>query len=197
MLAFIRNDAGAEGSLASVHEICEDFGYPSVEVAAAHVAVLQPKGFLRGSWRPRFQAGEPQLRPACPRASTVDIPILDAVPAEFSGEMAECPEDCLTMDVAALGIGEETPTFAVRAPDDSLLSRHVCQGDTVVCERGLAPVEGDIVVALVNGESVLRVWTQSSGEPQLILPEDPAEAVPAGEQVVQGVMVAVVRQMGG
>lgn len=194
VLAFIRNTAGTGGGFPSIHEVCEHFGFPSVEVAAGQVAVLQQKASLRGSPPPRTGAAELEFPQEMSQQVTVDVPILATVPAEFPEELADSLEGCLTMDIDALGVDPDACTFALRVPDDSLAARHVCRGDTVVCESGLSPMEGDIVAALVDGESVLRVWTRIGGRPELTLPGADDAAVPAEDHLIQGVMVALVRQ---
>ena len=69
-------------------------------------------------------------------------------------------------------------------------------GDVVVCEHGVQPRQGDVVAALVDGASVLRVWSMQSGRPVLRCPDGETPPVSAGDLVIQGVAVQVVRSRG-
>jgi repressor LexA len=124
----------------------------------------------------------------------VDIPIMGTGSAGASDDAHEEPVGCLTLDTGTLGTETDAPTFALRVPDDSLATLHVCRGDTVVCQGDLTPVEGDIVAALIDGETALRVWTAIDGEPRLTLPGEGSAVLPAEAHLLQGVMVALVRQ---
>lgn len=126
----------------------------------------------------------------------LDVPVLGRVPAGLPEDVTEEFEGCLTADVGSLGITRDARTFAVRAPDDSLIALHVCKGDTLVCQFGMRPREGDVVAALVDGQSVLRVWGMERGKPVLILPGSQDRPVPAEDLVIQGPMVALIRTTG-
>jgi repressor LexA len=192
VLDFIRDTVTCGGVPPSLREICHHFGFSSVKAAANHVSALRRKGYLEEAHHvARSLRLKSPLDPL--RKRTVDIPVLGTVPAGFPEDLQESLEGCLTADVASLGIKANARTFALKVPDDSLSSLHVCKGDTVICQFGQRPREGDIVAALVDGESVLRVWGERRGKPMLLLPGSTVKPVPAADLVIQGPMIALIR----
>jgi len=66
-------------------------------------------------------------------------------------------------------------------------------GDVVVCEHGVQPRQGDVVAALVDGASALRVWAVVNGRPMLRTADGQCDELAADGLVIQGVMVQLVR----
>jgi repressor LexA len=76
-----------------------------------------------------------------------------------------------------------------------MIGRHILDGDVVVVEHGQTPRQGDVVAALIDGESTLKTYVTDQGKPCLRA-ENPRypKLIPAGELVIQGVMVALIRR---
>jgi repressor LexA len=76
-----------------------------------------------------------------------------------------------------------------------MIGRHILDGDVVVVEHGPAPRHGDVVAALIDGESTLKTYVLDKNRPFLRAenPRYPA-LFPAGELVIQGVVVALIRK---
>lgn len=98
-----------------------------------------------------------------------------------------------TAPLDSLTIRTGPRVFAVRVPDASLRPMALLPGDVVVCEHGVPPRTGDVVAALVNGASVLRVWSLQGGRPVLRSPDGQTPPEDAEDLVIQGVAVQVVR----
>lgn len=47
-------------------------------------------------------------------------------------------------------------TFYGRVSGDSMIDAGICDGDIAVIDRSLQPVDGDIIVAFVNGEFTIK-----------------------------------------
>ncbi|MFN0126811.1 MAG: hypothetical protein ACKV19_09030 [Verrucomicrobiales bacterium] len=73
----------------------------------------------------------------------------------------------------------------------------VLSGDLLVCVNGVQPRQGDVVAALIDGASVLPVWSAASRRPMLRTADGHVAAVPADGLVIQGVMVQLVLTRGG
>jgi len=100
---------------------------------------------------------------------------------------------CETVSADSIAIRSTTRTFAVRVPDDAMRAVGLLPGDVLVCEHGVAPRQGDVVAALVDGLSVLRVWSVQGGRSMLRTADGHVAAMPADGLVIQGVMVQLVR----
>jgi repressor LexA len=68
-------------------------------------------------------------------------------------------------------------------------------GDTVLLQKR-APKNGEIVAALIDGESTLKRYLLNHGEP-FLKAENPLypDLLPAAELVVQGVMIGLLRRV--
>jgi len=85
-------------------------------------------------------------------------------------------------------------TFALRVRGDSMIDAHICSGDTVILEVR-EPRKGDIVAALIDGETTLKRFVFENGQPYLHAEnEDYPDLIPARELIIQGVMVALLRK---
>jgi repressor LexA len=194
IMDFIEAEAQAGRPVPTLREIANRFGFRSHRAAACHLEALRHKGFIeskRGKAR--------SLRITSPlaklRRRIADIPLFGSIPAGFADERKQEARGCVTIDIGTLGIKPTTRTFALEVRGDSMIGRHILDGDVVVVEHGQTPRNGDVVAALIDGESTLKTFVADKGKPHLRA-ENPKypRLIPAGELVIQGVMVALIRK---
>jgi repressor LexA len=178
----------------TLREIATHFHFKSSRAAADHLDALKRKGFLQS------QPGKARALRLIPsfqtsRRHVVDIPIFGSIPAGFADDRKQEPRGCVTIDLANLGIKPSPRTFALEVSGDSMTGKHIIDGDVVVVEHGQTPRDGDVVAALIDGESTLKTFVAAKGKPHLKA-ENPKypKLIPAGELVIQGVMVALIRK---
>ncbi len=194
VLDFIVSSQQAQGVPPSLREIAEHFRFRSMTAAADHVRALRRKGFLEG--QPR-QARS--LRSTSPlqrlRRPIADIPLYGTIPAGFAADRRQEPAGCVSIDVESLGIKPTARTFALEVRGESMIGRHIMDGDLVVLEHGVTPRPGDVVAALIDNESTLKTFAIENGRP-FLRAENPLfpKLFPVGELVIQGVMIALVRK---
>ncbi len=129
-------------------------------------------------------------------SDTVQIPLFDSIPAGlpdlFDG--TEAP-DTMRFLPATLGIGDPRRAFAVKVRGESMRDAGIFSGDVVVLEKKEARV-GDIVAALIDGESTLKRLVKNNGG-YYLKAENPAypNLEPVEEMAIQGVVVSVLRCM--
>ncbi len=102
-------------------------------------------------------------------------------------------ESCLPVDLEVLHLPKSERMFAVRVRGMSMQGAGIWDGDNVLMEfRDPAP--GEIVVALVNGQTLLRRYVVENRR-AFLKAEHPAHPgfISAQELVIQGVMVALLR----
>jgi repressor LexA len=104
-------------------------------------------------------------------------------------------EGCVPLEPAAV-LRATGRSFALRVRGQSMASAGICEGDIVIGEFGPVARPGAVVVALVDGDSVLKRLVTRQGRPQLVSenPNCPA-AVPLEDVVIQGVVHTVVRRL--
>jgi len=83
--------------------------------------------------------------------------------------------------------------FALRVRGDSMIDAQIADGDTVVLINR-PPRNGDIVAALIDGESTLKRYAVEKGKPYLKAENrNYPDLVPASDLMIQGVMVGLLR----
>jgi repressor LexA len=173
----------------SLREIARHFRFKSMTAALDHVRALRRKGVLE------HQPGKARAHVVPGRRPVANIPIYGSIPAGFTEDLPQENLGCITVDVDSLGIRPTTRTFALQVRGDSMIGKHILPGDYVIFEHGLTPNAGDVVAALIDNESTLKTFVTDHGKPYLRA-ENPRypKLIPAGELVIQGVMVGLIRK---
>lgn len=178
----------------SVREVARHFGFRSPGSAMDHVRALRRKGFLAPSGR-RARALQPASSFERLRRPVVDVPLFGSIPAGPPDERRQEARGCISVDIGSLGLRPTARTFALEVRGDSMIGRHIVDGDQVVLEHGISPRPGDVVAALIDNESTLKTFLVEKGKPYLRA-ENPRypRLIPASELVIQGVMVGLIRR---
>ena len=193
IIDFIVKWQRTEGATPTFQEIADQFGFRSLNSVTEHLRLLRQKGFL---------ASEPgkarSLRVISPlaklRSRIVDIPLFGSIPAGLPQNREQDAEGCVTVDVESIGYKPTRNAFALRVTGDSMIGRHILDGDFVVLEHGPEPRNGDIVAALIDGDCTLKTYVLKGGKP-FLKAENPKypNLIPAQELVIQGVFRALIR----
>ena len=194
ILNFIRSHQSEQGVVPTLREIARHFEFRSMTAAADHVRALRRKGHLAHS--PRLARSHRVISPLDSlRHPALDIPILGTIAAGFAELREQEAVGCVTVDSETLGIRPRASVFALRVKGDSMIGRHILNGDVVIIEQGPQPRSGDVVAALIDGESTLKTFVIVKGQPRLRA-ENPnyPTLIPAEEMVIQGVMVGLLRR---
>jgi SOS-response transcriptional repressor LexA len=121
------------------------------------------------------------------------VPLLGSIIAgrpEFQeGRM----DTCIDIDPTTLRLPKNARTFALKVRGDSMRNAAILEGDIVIMEFREAR-HGDIVAALIDGETTLKRFVVQNGAPYLRAsnPKYP-DLIPARELVIQGVLIALLR----
>jgi repressor LexA len=194
VLDFIQAEVHAGGLIPTLREIAAQFGFRSHRAAACHLEALKRKGFIES------EPGKARsLRVISPlaklRSRILDIPLFGSIPAGFAREREPEAEGCVSVDIESIGFKPTRNTFALRVTGDSMIGRHILDGDIVVLEHGPEPRHGDIVAALIDGESTLKTFLRRNGKPYLKAENEKyPDLLPAQELMIQGVFKALIRR---
>ena len=194
ILDFIRSHQLEQGVVPTLREIARHFAFRSMTAAADHVRALRRKGYLAHS--PRLSRSHRVISPLdALRHPALDIPILGTIAAGFAELREQEAVGCVTVDAETLGIRPRASVFALRVKGDSMICRHILDGDVVIIEQGPQPRSGDVVAALIDGESTLKTFVIEKGQPCLRA-ENPnyPTLIPVEEMIIQGVMVGLLRR---
>ncbi|HXR48513.1 MAG TPA: transcriptional repressor LexA [Candidatus Limnocylindrales bacterium] len=194
VLDFIQTEINAGRPAPSLREIAGRFGFAAHRAAADHLEALKRKGFIES------EPGKARaLRVTSPlaklRSRMVDIPLFGVIPAGLPQPREQDAEGCVSVDVESIGFKPTRNTFALRVTGDSMIGRHVLDGDIVVLEHGPEPRNGQVVAALIDGESALKTFVVKNGKTWLRA-ENPKypKLIPTEELMIQGVFKALIRK---
>jgi repressor LexA len=192
VLAFIRRQQQRTGYPPSSREIQNFFGFQSQTAAMNHLRALEKKGVIRRTPGKARSAVDPNLRF---QRGFRAIPLLGQIPAGLPVDSAETEGASLSIDPAAFGIRNSTGVFALKVRGESMSGAQIADGDTVILQNRM-PRNGDIVAALIDGETTLKRYLVENGSPYLKA-ENPAypNLIPAAELSIQGVMIGLLRQV--
>ena len=188
---YLKQEQRRTGVMPSTRDIQRHFGFASQTAAMSHLRMLQRKGvILRLPGRARAIAFPEDLA----REPIIDVPIYGRIAAGMAQDVEPEKEGCVSIDMASLGVRDRSRTFALRVRGDSMIGAHICDGDVVILEFR-KPKNGDIVAALIDGETTLKRYVVKRGKP-FLRAENPdyPDLIPARELVVQGVLVALIRK---
>jgi repressor LexA len=190
VLEFICDQHSAAGLMPSTREIQDHFGYASQTSVQDILHALERKGALR---RHPGKARALTLTSAFERATIIDIPIYGMIPAGMPADQPQESDGCISIDLETIRLPKGASVFALKARGDSMINAGILNGDTVVMEHK-EPRDGDIVAALIDGETTLKRYVMQQEYPWLKA-ENPLypDLVPAQELVIQGVQVALFR----
>ncbi|HEV7868717.1 MAG TPA: transcriptional repressor LexA [Chthoniobacteraceae bacterium] len=191
VLAFIEQEQASSGMVPSTREIQAHFGFASQTAAINHLRALEKKGVIqRQAGKARAVAVVSTLR----RETILDVPIYGQIAAGMAEMQDQEDEGMVSLDVASAGISKGSKVFALKVRGDSMIGAGIHEGDLVVLEHR-EPRSGDVVAALIDGETTLKRFVVTHGRPYLKAenPEFP-NLLPTRELIVQGVMATLIRK---
>ena len=190
ILEFIQTEQREKGITPSTREIQHHFGFASQTSVMQYLGTLERKGFLD-----RHARKARALITPVQRVRITDIPIYGQIPAGMATLTEQTIEGHVSLDTRSVNASKNGRTFALRVRGDSMIEAHILDGDIVILEDRKDVQNGDIVAALIDGETTLKRYVIEHGRPYLKA-ENPLypNLVPARELRIQGVMVSLVRK---
>ena len=176
----------------SYEEIARNFGYTSLATVHEHLENLRQKGYIRKSYNATRSI---ELVPSGGGAAAVELPLLGMVAA---GQPIEAVPDQETVAVPEDLVGRGGRHYVLKVRGDSMIDEQIRDGDYVIVSSRNTADNGDMVVALVHGDSatVKKFYREGDGRVRL----QPANVTMSpmffapDEVAVQGVVVGVIRR---
>ena len=190
ILGFIRDYLKERDYAPTLEEIADHFGLASLNGVYKHLQALEERGFIR---RLANQARSIQLLGSGGKGGAT-LPLLGAVAA---GQPIEA-----VSDVEEVSVPESFLTrgknYVLRVSGDSMIDEHIQDGDLVVLEERVDAHNGEMVVALVDDESVtLKKYFREKNGVIRLQPANPALQpiyVTEDRLRIQGVVIGVMRR---
>ena len=191
ILEYLNEFIDREGYAPTIEEIAEHFSLRSLATVHKHLTNLQEKGLIRRAWN-RSRALE--LVPTEVKVHAVELPLLGRVAAGSPIEAIEASE---TIFVPEDMIGRKE-TYVLQVKGDSMIEEQIRDGDYVIVENRTTADDGEMVIALLDGENVTLKKLYREGHGQVRL--QPANArlkplvVDQDRLRIQGVVIGVLRK---
>lgn len=190
ILAFIRQEVRERGYPPSVREICEAVSLKSTSTVHGHLQRLEKKGLLhRDEMKPRaielLGGEEPETPPV------VTVPLVGEVAAGTPITAEQEYLEMLPLPESFVGSGEH---FILNVRGSSMIDIGILDGDMVVVRRQETADNGEIVVAMIDGEATVKRFYRENGGFRL-QPENAAmEPIFTDHVVILGKVTALLRQ---
>jgi repressor LexA len=191
ILDFLEAFMNENGYAPSFEEIARHFGYTSLATVHEHLENLKQKGYIRKSYNASRSL---ELVPSGTHAAAVELPLLGNVAAGIpieaitDNETIAVPEDFLTRG------GEH---YVLRVKGDSMIDEQIRDGDFVIVNARRNASNGEMVVALVGGESAtVKKFYRENGRVRLQPANTSMPPMFYREQevAVQGIVIGVIRR---
>jgi len=190
VLDFIQREQRDTGLTPSTREIQSHFRFASQTSVMQYIAALERKGFLQ-----RHAGKARALITPVQKVRITDVPIYGQIPAGMSTLTEQDIEGHVSLDTHSANVSKNHGTFALRVRGDSMIGAHILDGDVVILEQSKEVHNGDIVAALIDGETTLKRYVVDHGRPYLKAENSRyPNLIPARELKIQGVMVSLVRK---
>ncbi|WP_295153517.1 transcriptional repressor LexA [uncultured Ruminococcus sp.] len=173
-----------EGYPPTVREICTHFGFRSTSTAHRYIKTLTAKGFLEKSENQnraiKLVGGGGML-----------IPMVGTVTAGTPITAIEYVSEYISFQPART---YGNPLFALKVRGDSMVNAAILNGDTVVVEQTPVAENGQIVVAMVEGEeATVKTFYKEDGHFRLQPENDTMEPIIVENVDILGKVVGVIR----
>ena len=191
ILDFLARHIERRGYAPTIEEIGEHFGLSSLATVHKHLSNLQEKNLIKREWN-RSRALE--LVPTEVKVRAVELPLLGRVAA---GTPIEALADTETIFVPEDMIGRKE-TYVLQVKGDSMIDEQIRDGDYVIVESRKTARDGEMVIALLEGDkaTLKKLYREGGGKVRL----QPANArlkpifVDQDDLQVQGVVIGVLRK---
>jgi repressor LexA len=179
------------GYAPTIEEIGEHFGLSSLATVHKHLTNLQEKGLVKRAWN-RSRALE--LVPTRVEVKAVELPLMGRVAAGTPIEAVQATE---TIFVPEDMVGRRD-TYVLQVKGDSMIDEQIRDGDYVIVEDRQTARDGEMVIALLEGENVTlkKLYRERDGRVRL----QPANSalkplfVDSRSLKIQGVVIGVLRR---
>lgn len=196
ILDFIVEFSQTQGMPPTINEISEHFSVSST-TSFSHVRALQRKGLLTRSSKAR-SLSVVGSRPRRHFSLTLSIPLLGRISAGAPLLSEEYVERKIYIDPSLISKRTSgSKLFALQVQGESMKDLGILDGDLVIAKQSQDVAIGDVVVALVDGETTVKSLYLSEGQWELRPANKDYKSLflPLENLLIQGIVVALQRSL--
>jgi repressor LexA len=190
ILDYIQEFIAKNGYAPSLIEISRHFNLNSISTIHKHLVHLEEKGLIRRHWN---RARAIEVVPSLPHPEARDVPLVglisagQPIEAVRANEVVAVPEDM---------IGRRD-VYVLKVKGESMVDEQVREGDYVVVENRTEARNGEMVVALLEGENAtLKKFYREKNEVRLQPAHPTMKPIYIKEKdlKIQGVVIGLLRK---
>ncbi len=191
---FIKSFIRSRSVPPSYREIQSHCGYKAVGTVQDHVRALIEKGYLE---KAELQGQGRAARALIPKG----LMLTGVKKITVYGEIAAGgPRNSEQLELGEIVISEELvrgECFALRVVGDSMIDAGIFEGDHVIVQQEARIKEGDIIVALLEGETTVKKYSVKNGEIFLVPENKKMKPISTRGKTleIQGRVVSLQRKM--
>lgn len=197
---FIRSYQLEKGYPPSVREMAAAVGLSSPSTVHAHLSALEQHGLIRrDKTKPRAlevfneDGSNAQLTNVTesPSRGTISLPLIGRVAAGMPILAEQNVEDTFTLPTE---IATDSSSFILEVHGDSMINAGIFNGDYIVVREQRNAMNGEIVVAMIDGEATVKTFYKEAGRVRLQPENDSMEPIYAASPTILGKVVALMRR---
>ena len=202
---FIRSYQTEKGYPPSVREMAAAVGLSSPSTVHAHLSALEAHGLIkRDKTKPRAlevfeQEGNPdnnldisQESPVPEMRGVVSLPLVGRVAAGMPILAEQNIEDTFTIPTE---IASDSSSFILEVHGNSMINVGIYNGDYIIVREQPSAMNGDIVVAMIDGAATGKTFYKERGRVRLQPENDAMEPIIADNPTILGKVVALMRRL--
>ncbi len=165
ILDFIKESYREKGYPPTVREICAAVGLSSTSTVHSHLAILEKKGYIRrDESKPRaleiFDTDEPVSAPEAAK-EIINVPVLGSIAAGLPTLAQENIEDVFPLPLDFVRVNNDV--FLLTVKGDSMIDVGIFDGDYLLVEQAQSARNGEIVIAMIDGEATVKRFYKEDG----------------------------------
>lgn len=197
---FIRAYQQEKGYPPSVREMAAAVGLSSPSTVHAHLSALEERGLIkRDKTKPRAlevfnqDGSESALAEVkeVPDRGTISLPLIGRVAAGLPILAEQNVEDTFTLPTE---IATDSSSFILEVHGNSMINVGIYNGDYIVVREQKSAMNGEIVVAMIDGEATVKTFYKEQGRVRLQPENDAMEPIYATNPTILGKVVALMRR---
>lgn len=191
---YIKQYIQKSGTSPTLKQIAEAMNLNSLATVSEHLDALEKKGLIERVFGEArgikiVEESEAFYNPI----ESIEVPVVGYIAA---GQPIQAIEDTTTtMNIPADMVSRSKRTFVLTVVGDSMIEDHIMDGDNVICEQVNQVDNGEIVVAIVNGEfATLKRFYKEANRIRLQPSNSLMDPIYATEVEIKGRVIGVIRK---
>lgn len=187
---YLKEQIREKGYPPSVREICAALGFKSTSSAHQYIARLAEKGYIdKGDLKTRaikIVGDEP----------TISIPIVGKVAAGEPILAQENIEDYFSIGESFFSQSDlKNDTFVLKVQGESMINAGINNGDYIIVTRQDTARNGQIVVAMIDGDATVKTFYKEKDHVRLQPENDTMEPIIVNDVQIVGKVVGLFRKI--